>query len=66
MWTEEIYYRLGTLKFYVNGRLFMVAENFEEIIPRLLNTERENECHRSITPEMVINKINQVINFTNS
>jgi len=43
MWTEEIYYRLGTLKFYVNGRLFMVAENFEEIIPRLLNTERENQ-----------------------
>ena len=43
MWNEEIYYRLGTLKFYVNGRLFMVAENFEEIIPRLLNTERENQ-----------------------
>ena len=43
MWMEEIYYRLGTLKFYVNGRLFMIAENFEEIIPRLLNVERENQ-----------------------
>jgi len=43
MWTEEQIYRLGTLKFYVNGKLFMVAENFEEIIPRLLNTPREKQ-----------------------
>ena len=27
----------------MNGKLFMVAENFEEIIPRLLNVERENQ-----------------------
>jgi hypothetical protein len=43
MWTEEQKYRLGTLKFYVNGKLFMVTENFEEIIPRLLNTEKEKQ-----------------------
>ena len=43
MWTEEQKYRLGTLKFYVNGKLFMVTENFEEIIPRLLNVEKEKQ-----------------------
>ena len=43
MWTEEQKFRLGTMKFYVNGKLFMVAENFEEIIPRLLNTEKEKQ-----------------------
>jgi hypothetical protein len=43
MWMEEKKYRLGKLKFYVNGRLFMVAENFEEIIPRLLNVEKEKQ-----------------------
>jgi hypothetical protein len=42
-WTEEQKYRLGTMKFYVNGRLFMVVENFEEIIPRLLNTPKEKQ-----------------------
>ena len=43
MWTEEQKYRLGTLKFYVNGKLFLVAENFEEIIPRLVNAEKEKQ-----------------------
>ena len=43
MWTEEQKYRLGTLKFYVNGKLFMVTQNFEEIIPRLLNVEKEKQ-----------------------
>lgn len=42
-WTEEQKYRLGKLKFYVNGRLFSVIENFEEIIPRLLNTPKEKQ-----------------------
>ena len=42
-WTEEKKYRLGTLKLYVNGKLFMVAENFEEIIPRLLDVQREKQ-----------------------
>jgi hypothetical protein len=42
-WTEEKKYRLGTLKIFVNGKLFMVAKNFEEIIPRLLDVEREKQ-----------------------
>jgi len=53
-WTEEKKYRLGTLKIFVNGKLFMVGENFEEIIPRLLNVEREkhiNEIEYQQDPE---------------
>jgi len=42
-WTESKKYRLGDLKFYVNGKLFMVVQNFEEIIPRLLNVEKEKQ-----------------------
>ena len=42
-WFDEIDYRLGTLKLYVNGYLFMVIEDFEEIIPRELNTEKEKQ-----------------------
>ena len=42
-WTAEEKYRLGTMKFYVNGKLFMIAENFEEIIPRLLDTPKEKQ-----------------------
>jgi len=42
-WTEEKKYRLGTLKIFVNGKLFMVAENFEEIIPRLLDVQKEKQ-----------------------
>jgi hypothetical protein len=42
-WTAEEKFRLGTMKFYVNGKLFLVAENFEEIIPRLLNTPKEKQ-----------------------
>jgi hypothetical protein len=42
-WLLEEPFRVGTLKIYVNGKLFMVAENFEEIIPRLLNFEKEKQ-----------------------
>jgi len=42
-WYDEIKYRLGDLKIYVNGYLFMVIQNFEEIIPRELNTEKEKQ-----------------------
>jgi hypothetical protein len=42
-WTEEKKYRLGTLKIFVNGKLFMVTENFEEIIPRLLDVQKEKQ-----------------------
>jgi hypothetical protein len=42
-WFDELDYRLGTLKLYVNGYLFYVIEDFEEIIPRELNTEKEKQ-----------------------
>ena len=42
-WFDDLKFRLGTLKLYVNGYLFMVIEDFEEIIPRELNTEKEKQ-----------------------
>jgi hypothetical protein len=42
-WVGEKNDRLGSFKFYVNGKLFLVVENFEEIIPRPLNTSRETQ-----------------------
>ena len=42
-WFAEEIFRVGTLKLFVNGKLFMVIENFEEIIPRLLNVEKEKQ-----------------------
>ena len=42
-WLQQKDYRLGRLKIYVNGRRFHTFENFEEVIPRALNTEREKQ-----------------------
>ena len=42
-WLEDVRNRRGDLKIYVNGYLFMVIEDFEEVIPRELNTEREKQ-----------------------
>jgi len=42
-WFTEREYRLGTLTFYINGRRFHTVENFEEIIPRQLNTNKETQ-----------------------
>lgn len=42
-WLDELSYRLGKLKVYLNGRLFFIIDNFEEVIPRPLNTEREKQ-----------------------
>lgn len=42
-WLREENKRLGALKIYVNGYLFMVLEDFEEIIPRELNTQKEKQ-----------------------
>jgi hypothetical protein len=42
-WLEEKNYRMGRLKIYVNGKFFDVIENFEEIIPRGLDTEKEKQ-----------------------
>jgi hypothetical protein len=42
-WLKEKDDRLGSLKFYVNGKLFLVVGGFEEIIPRPLNTWKETQ-----------------------
>jgi len=42
-WFEEKEYRLGTLSFYVNGRRVHKVENYEEIIPRQLNTNKQTQ-----------------------
>jgi hypothetical protein len=42
-WLVEDLFRVGTLRIYVNGKLFIIAKNFEEIIPRLLNVEKEKQ-----------------------
>ena len=42
-WFDDEWYRLGRLKIYINGYYFMVIENFEEIIPRELNCEKEKQ-----------------------
>lgn len=42
-WLEEKNYRLGDLTFYVNGKRFMKIENFEEIIPRELDEQKEKQ-----------------------
>lgn len=42
-WLVEKPFRMGKLYLYVNGNLFMVVDNFEEIIPRILNTEKEKQ-----------------------
>ena len=42
-WFDDTWYRLGRLKLYINGYLFTIIENFEEIIPRELNCEKEKQ-----------------------
>jgi len=42
-WIQERNYRLGTFRIYVNGRVFMEVADFEEIIPRPLNTFKEKQ-----------------------
>lgn len=42
-WLRQVNDRRGVLRLYVNGYLFMVIEDFEEIIPRELNTQREKQ-----------------------
>jgi len=42
-WFENYLDRLGNLYIYVNGYRFMTLENFEEIIPHELNTEKEKQ-----------------------
>jgi len=42
-WINEKDYRKGKFKIYVNGKLFFIIDDFEEIIPRPLNTEKEKQ-----------------------
>ena len=42
-WLIEKSDRLGSLKIYVNSKLFYVINGFEEIIPRGLNAEKEKQ-----------------------
>jgi hypothetical protein len=42
-WLDETKFRMGRLKIYVNGRIFYVIEDFEEVIPRPLNTDKEKQ-----------------------
>jgi len=39
LWLDEIDFRMGTLTFYVNGRPALIVNDFEEVIPRELNTD---------------------------
>jgi len=40
-WVQEKKFRMGTLTIYVNGRPVFVDRNFEEVIPRQLNTANQ-------------------------
>jgi hypothetical protein len=42
-WIVEKEFRLGSLKIYINGKLFFVINGFEEVIPRALHTEKEKQ-----------------------
>jgi hypothetical protein len=42
-WLLENKLREGRLKIYINGKIFHTIENFEEIIPRGLDTDKERQ-----------------------
>jgi len=42
-WISEKNYREGRLKIYINGKIFYTIENFEELIPRALDTDKEKQ-----------------------
>jgi len=42
-WLLDKDYRKGRLKIYINGKIFYTIEDFEEIIPRGLNTDKEKQ-----------------------
>jgi len=43
LWLEQEKYRRGRLKIYINGKIFYTIEDFEEVIPRALNTDKERQ-----------------------
>jgi hypothetical protein len=42
-WLDDTKFREGRLKIYINGKIFYVVENFEEVIPRGLDTDKEKQ-----------------------
>ena len=42
-WLDDTKFRMGRLKIYINGRIFYTIENFEEVIPRALDTDKERQ-----------------------
>lgn len=42
-WLAESEYRKGTLKIYINGKPFMVIDDFEEVIPRPLDSDKNTQ-----------------------
>ena len=40
---------------------FNIFQNVQSTCPLFIGTERENECHNSITPQMIIDKLNEII-----
>jgi autotransporter strand-loop-strand O-heptosyltransferase len=51
---------------YVCNGCFNIFPNIKTKCPIFLGTDRESECHLSITPDMVIDEINKAILFTNN
>ena len=42
-WLDETKFRMGRLKIFINGRIFYTVEDFEEVIPRALDTDKEKQ-----------------------
>ena len=51
---------------YVCHGCFNTYNNIKSHCPLFENTNRENECHKIITTEMVLNQINSALLFTNN
>jgi autotransporter strand-loop-strand O-heptosyltransferase len=51
---------------YVCHGCFNIYNNITSSCPLFEKTNRENECHKIITTEMVINQINMALSFTNN
>ena len=42
-WITSSKYRKGRLKIYINGQIFYTIDDFEEVIPRALSTDKEKQ-----------------------
>ena len=42
-WIDETHFRKGRLRIFINGRIFYTIEDFEEVIPRALDTDKEKQ-----------------------